>query len=122
MLLGIVITTPTSGQVVEVDEGNSAVLSCTARGSPTPSIMWSPDTDNTTTVATSQTTDDQGLIAVTSNITILNIQRNIRPYTCTAQNSAGSLSRSFSFTVYCKFPIPNSYHQWFNYSTLKNHK
>ena len=96
------ITDPSNDTSVEFDEGDSVVLSCTAKGIPRPNITWTPGPDNTRSVTTFGSKDSQGFDVISSNITIMNIQRSDILYTCNGSNTLGSQIRSFTLTVNCK--------------------
>ena len=86
------------------DEGDSLTLSCTARGYPRPTITWSTGTDSRIQVNASFSTDAEGYLIVTSNLVISNVFReDAGIHICTANNTIGMDSRSFSLTVFCKF-------------------
>ena len=96
------ITDPSNDASVEFDEGDNVVLNCTARGIPRPNITWTPGPDSTRSVTTFGSTDNEGFDIITSNITIMNIQRSDTLYTCNGSNTLGSQIRSFTLTVNCK--------------------
>ena len=96
------IADPSNDTFMEFDEEDDVVLSCTARGIPRPNITWTPGPDSTRSVTTFESTDSQGFDVISSNITIMNIQRSDTLYTCSASNTLGSQIRSFTLTVNCK--------------------
>ena len=96
------IADPSNDTFMEFDEEDDVVLSCTARGIPRPNITWTPGPDSTRSVTTFESTDSEGFDVISSNITIMNIQRSDTLYTCSASNTLGSQIRSFTLTVNCK--------------------
>ena len=95
-------TDPNNDTSMEFDEGDNVELSCTARGIPRPNITWTPGPDSTRSVTTFESTDSEGFDVISSNITIMNIQRSDTLYTCNGSNTLGSQIRSFTLTVNCK--------------------
>ncbi len=112
---------PSNDMLVMRDQGDSLTLSCTARGYPRPIITWSTETDSRIQVTTSLSTNTEGYLIITSNLTISNVLReDAGIHTCTANNTVGIESRSFNLTVFCKFIIGTSDFNIFDmkYTTL----
>ena len=97
----VTITTPGEDVSNVVDFGDMILLTCSARGVPVPSITWSQSPINS--ISSSVSTDSQGFLITTSNLTISSIQILDTIYSCTANNTGRSQTRIFTFTVNCKF-------------------
>ena len=96
------ITDPSSDASMEFDEGDNVALSCISRGIPRPNITWTPGPDSTRSVTTFESKDNEGFDVISSNITIMNIQRSDTLYTCNGSNTLASQIHSFTLTVNCK--------------------
>ena len=95
------ITDPNSDVSLEATLEGMVVISCTARGLPTPNITWSPDPKLLPSSSTD--IDNQGYLVTTSNLTIVSIQRDDTMYSCITTNTGRSDTRVFNITVTCKF-------------------
>ena len=93
---------PTSGSLIK-DEGQSLVLSCTAKGFPRPTITWSPVGGDRRILNTSTSTDAEGFLVITSTFMIESVQRSDAGlYTCDASSTQGTRLQSFNIIVNCK--------------------
>ena len=85
------------------DQDESVTLSCTARGYPRPVISWSPGASGSRSISESTSTDMEGYLVITSNLTISDLGRDdTATYTCTANNTEGMDARDVFLTVFCK--------------------
>ena len=91
-----------------VDEGNSAIFTCVAYGSPTPSFTWSRTDGDTTSVLTNDyrititdtVIEEGGVTFVQSTFEVCSVGiADSSQYTCTAMNDAGTSDASFELTV-----------------------
>ena len=105
------ITAHTEPTIVAEDEGQSITLSCTAAGSPAPTIHWFYDEtqllnmDRMNRVTISEILDLQtDLLYTTSNLTINPLdESDAGDYMCVADNSIGSTSeQNLTLIVFCK--------------------
>ena len=77
---------------ITAEEGSTAVLPCTAEGSPTPHVAWIAPNG---TVLQNRTTD--------TNLTLPNVSRHRSgTYQCNATNKLGSDSAAVKLDVLCK--------------------
>ena len=97
----VTITSPSEDVSNEVHFRDMISLTCSARGVPVPFITWSQSPKNS--ISSSVSTDSQGFLITTSNLTITSIQKLDTMYSCTANNTGGSQTCIFTFTVNCKF-------------------
>ena len=96
--------------MLNVSEGNSAVVMCTATGVPVPTISWFmngvPLSDGGITLMISSFTDDSmAQLSVTSTLNATNVTREsaFATITCTASNGVGANSfDSTQLIVLCK--------------------
>ena len=95
------ISDPISDVSLEAELGRMIVISCTARGLPAPNITWSPDPK--VPPSSSTQIDSQGYPVITSNLTIVSVQRDDTMYSCIATNTGRSGTRVFNITLTCKF-------------------
>ena len=100
---------PLSNSVVK--EGNTTIITCEALGYPPPTIVWSR-TNGTSSDrvsvndSVSVPTGYGNVTRVSVNLTIINASReDTGMYTCFANNSVGSDTKSLNITVQCKLLI-----------------
>ncbi len=100
---------------VNISEGASGALMCTATGVPAPTISWFADgvllsSDSVTLVITSSTDATMSLLSVTSTLNATSVMREsaFATITCTAFNGVGANSSdSTQLIVLCKlFMLP----------------
>ena len=103
------ITNYTDPPSVLLDEGEKAILSCTASGSLRPTIQWFNETteliDTVGRVSISVTTPPPtDLYYITSELSISSSERmDTGGYSCVASNDIGSdAEQNFTITVNCK--------------------
>ena len=92
-------------------EGDNITITCESIGNPLPTIIWSRTNGARVLVVDSGNyTESQNASKVSRNLTITNTSReDTGVYTCSANNSVGSVSSNVSITVQCKFVATYSY-------------
>ena len=94
-----------------VREGNTTTITCEASGYPPPIVVWNRIDGNlsdrvSVSDSVSVPTGNGNVTRVSVNLTITNAYReDTGVYTCSANNSIGSDSRSINVTIQCKFLV-----------------
>ena len=94
-----------------VKEGDTTTITCEASGYPPPTIVWNRIDGNlsdrvSVSDSVSVPTGNGNVTRVSVNLTITNAYReDTGVYTCSANNSIGSDSRSINVTIQCKFLV-----------------
>ena len=92
-----------------ITEGDNITFTCESVDNPLPTITWSRTNEPRVFLVGDNVTEfirNQNQSKVTRNLTITNASRNdTGVYTCSANNSVGSVSSNISITVQCKFLI-----------------
>ena len=92
-----------------VGEGNQTTIKCEALGHPPPTVVWSRingvlSDRVSVSDSVSVPTGNGNVTRVSVNLTITNASReDTGVYTCSANNSIGSVNMTVSITVQCKF-------------------
>ena len=94
-----------------VAEGDNITITCESTGNPLPTIIWSRANGARVLVGDSVNyTGNENVSRVSRNLTLTNASReDTGVYTCSANNSIGSVSSNVSITVQCKFVLSCSY-------------
>ena len=94
---------------VNISEGASGALMCTATGVPAPTISWFSDrmplSDDATLVITNSTNETMTTFSVTSDLMLTSVMREsaFATITCTASNGVGANSSdSTQLIILCK--------------------
>ena len=83
-----------------INEGDNINFTCEARGSPTPTVIWSRTNDDIVSMSNNATTRSGSVFA---NLLITNVSReDTGVYTCTANNSLGIDSINVRIIILCE--------------------
>ena len=94
-----------------ITEGDNITITCESIGNPLPTVIWSRT--NRARVIVGNYTESQNASKVSRNLTITNASReDTGVYTCSANNSVGSVSSNVSITVQCKFVLSSVLCSW----------
>ena len=84
--------------------GSSPSFTCTASGTPLPTISWQRGSGAISSGGQFTITESSDGSGVSSTLAVSNVQlSDAGTYSCSASNSEGTVSSSFTLTVECKW-------------------